>query len=931
MIQLRIRTEYSFGETFAPIPRIIERLKAIGCTAAGIVDGSTWGHVKWFKACKDAGIVPLLGVEVVVSDEEGETNRMWFLAKNEDGLKELYRLTSKSYNQTIPTRRGSLPRLYRSDVLGMSANIFRFAGEVTSGEFLVKAKAYIDMNPSSRVLNLKKEALLRQHRGLKMVSTSDNAFAFEEDKEIFELISRGGLKPTPQYILPQLDAGAVATRIAKECAALTLPKAPMIRATGDLEALCRRGIKFRKLKWTKEYEERLQHELRLIKEKDFESYFLVVADMVHFAKQHMLVGPSRGSAAGSLVCYLARITEIDPLPPQLFFERFIDVSRSDLPDIDLDFPDNKRHLVFEYMSEKYGADNAAKIGTVSLYKPKSALIAVCKSLGIPPQATASVKVAMIERAVADERASHCLEDTLKTTEPGRQFLAAYPAAAKAALVEGHASHTGVHAAGLLVCNDSITNYATVDANGIAHVEKGAAESLGLLKIDVLGLTTLKVLEDSGIDIDWYNLKFDDKKTFDSVFNRGRLCGIFQFEGTALRDISRRVKFKTLREIDAVTALARPGPFAGGVTEEYLNRMDGKKYDPIHPRVEKHMSETYGLPVYQEQTLAILRDLGQFNWAETSAARKGISKRLGKEYFDTLWERFKEGATKQGISEESARKTWEMISVMGAWQMNKAHTYSYAVVSYWTAYLKAHHPLEFAASNLRATDNEEKAIAMLREMVNEGVKYLPFDLKLSQENWSVQKGKLIGGFLALKGFGEVKAQKFKALRDAGKLDKKQLAEIEKAGNIFTDIFPMRTRYGDWFKNPAAHGLADKPINIGDLDGTQDGSYLFIGELDRKNARNANEETEINKRRAKGKSGGAEIETSDLEYLDLRFKDDTGMVGTRIGRWDYVRMGVEVLENVPEGAHMLVRARFKRGIRFGFIQKLKRIDNEEEATK
>jgi DNA polymerase III alpha subunit len=926
MVQLRIRTEYSFGETFAPIPRVIERLKALGCTAAGIVDGSTWGHVKWHKACVAAGIAPLLGVEVVVSDE-AETPRMWFLAKNTEGLKEMYRFTSKSHHQKVATQRGSLPRLYRSDVLAMSPNIIKFAGDVTDGEFLKKAKAYVDLNPASRILNMKKENIAKAMK-LKLVSTSDNAFAFEEDKEIFELIANG-MKPTPQYILPKLEHAEVAKKIARECEGLALPKAPMIVAKGDLEKLCRDGIKERKLKWTPEYEARLQHELKLIKAKNFESYFIVVADMVRYAKQHMLVGPSRGSAAGSIVCYLSRITEVDPIPPKLFFERFIDISRSDLPDIDLDFPDDKRHLVFSYMVEKYGADNVAKIGTVALFKPKSALIEVCKSLGIPPTATASVKIAMIERASHDERASHCLGDTFTGTEPGRQFIAAYPQAMKAAMVEGHASHTGVHAAGLLVCNVPIIDFATVDANGIAHIEKGAAESLGLLKIDVLGLRTLGILEDSGVKIDWYNLTFDDPKTFSSVFNRGRFCGIFQFEGAALRDISRRVKFKTLREIDAVTALARPGPFAGGVTEEYLNRADGKKYDSIHPSVTKHMEDTYGLPVYQEQTIAILREIGQFSWDDTGEARKAISKRYGKEYFDKLWVKFVAGATKQGFSESEAQKIWDMISVMGAWQMNKAHTHSYAVISYWTAYLKAHHPLEFAAANLRSAKDEESAIQLLREMHKEGVKYIPFDLKLSQENWAVQKGKLVGGFLSLKGFGEVKAKKYRELRDAGKLSPKQIEELKNAPNVFADIFPMKTRYGEYFTNPGKFGLADKPILIGDLDGTQEGSYLILGELERKNARNANEETEIQKRRAKGKIGQAAIETEDLEYLDLRIKDDTGMVGTRIGRWDYQRMGVEILEKVPEGAVLLVRARFKKGIRFGFIQKLKRIDEKETA--
>lgn len=587
-----------------------------------------------------------------------------------------------------------------------------------------------------------------------------------------------------------------------------------------------------------------------------------------------------------------------------------------LPDVDLDFPDDKRAMVFEYMAEKYGTGNTAKIGTISQFRPKSALIAVCKALGIPPQATAGVKVAMIERSSADSRANNCLEDTFSTTDPGRALISQYPQVAAAALIEGHASHTGVHAAGLLVCNDSIMNYCTVDAGGIAHVEKGAAETLGLLKIDVLGLRTLGILEDSGVPIDWYNLPFDNPATYD-VFNQGRLCGIFQFEGNALRAISRDTTFESLREIDAVTALARPGPFGGGVTEEYVRRAGGKKYEAIHPLVEKIMADTYGLPVYQEQTLAIVREIGKFDWKETSTIRKAMSKRMGKEFFDTYWEKFKAGAASQGIAEKEARTIWELINSMGAWQMNKAHTYSYAVISYWTAYLKANHPLEFAAANLRSAKDEDSAVELLREMVKEGITYKPFDLELSEETWTAKDGVLVGGFLALKGFGDVKAAKFVRLRNDGKLTPKQLEEIAKADNFFKDIFPMRTKYGDLYTNPGEHGIDGGLTMIEELDGSQEGSYALIGEIVYKNARNANEEVNVKKRNGKK-------ETGPLEFLDLRLRDDTGTVGVRIGRFDFQRMGKEVLEKVPIGAHIMVRARFPPGIRFGFIQKWRRMD-------
>lgn len=916
MIQLKIRTEFSFGQSFAPIKRVIQRLKEQGCTAAGIVDSAgTWGHVAWFKACKEAGIQPLLGIELVVDDEDAP-HRMWFLAKNRHGLSELYRAATKAHQQPISTKAGRIPRLYRLDVEGMSEDIIKFAGDIVDGEWLASIGAVIDLNPSSRILNTRKRNIAAQFN-LRGVETSDNAYAYPEDRQAFEFASRAGVKSTPQHII-DLAPNADAEAIAAECAELELPKAPMIHFPGDLEAICREGIKFRKMNWTPEYEQRLQYELDLIRQKDFESYFLVVADMVHYAKKHMLVGPSRGSAAGSLVCYTSRITEIDPIPPKLYFERFIDVSRTDLPDIDLDFPDNKRQMVFDYMAEKYGVDCVAHIGTVSSFKPKSALIQVCKALNIPPSATAAVKVAMIERSSADSRANNCLEDTFNQTEPGREFIRMYPQAVAATLLEGHASHTGVHAAGLLVCNDAIQNYCTVTHEGTAQLDKVDAEYLGLLKIDVLGLRTLSILEDSGQDIPWYDLPFDDQATLD-VFNQGKLCGIFQFEGTALRAISTEMDFKGISDIDAVTALARPGPFGGGVTQKYLERRKGEAYKSIHPLVESHMAETYGLPVYQEQTLAIVREIGRFDWKETSTIRKAMSKVMGKEFFDSYWAKFRDGAMSQGIGEKEARDTWDMINAMGAWQMNKAHTYSYAVISYWTAYLKAHFPLEFAAANLRNAKDEDSAIELLREMVREGVEYVPFDLEKSQLNWSVQDGKLYGGFVALKGIGESKAAKLIEARNAGKLTIKQIETISKAENTFAELFPMHAKYGGIYENPRANGIVSPVVDIVELvEGMPHGcERVFIAELMHKGARNINEEMLIKKRNGK-------VEQAPFDFVDVRLRDDTGMIGGRINRFDFQRIGKELLESIPIGAHLLIRAKFFNGIRYAFISKWRRLD-------
>lgn len=910
MIQLRIRTEGTFSQTFAPIDKVIAHLKEIGCTAAGIVDqGSTWYHVKWFKRCKEAGIKPLLGVELVVTDEEDQSPRMWFLAKNLEGLQELYRYTSKTFQQPVPGKRGSIPALRRADVLNMSDNIIKFAGDIVDQAFLQAAGAFADISPASRVLAAKKRSL-----GLPIVGVSDNYYVKPEDSNTFEFAG-GSKKPSPQYILPELEGQDIARQIADNITLDALPKAPMISAEGNLEQLCRDGIKFRKMEdiWTDVYEQRLKYELGLIREKNFDAYFIIVSDMVRYAKQHMLVGPSRGSSAGSLVCYLTRITEVDPIPPKLFFERFIDVSRADLPDIDLDFPDNKRHMVFEYMAGKYGVENTAHIGTISVFKPKSALIQVCKKLNIPPAATAAVKVAMIERGIADSRANNCLEDTLKTTDPGRKLVEMYPQVLIASELEGHASHTGVHAAGLLVCNDKITNYCTVDANGIAHIEKGAAEELGLLKIDVLGLRTLGVLEDSGVPIDWYNLKFDDTETY-KVFNEGRYSGIFQFEGSALRSIGGQLNFTSMVQIDAVTALARPGPFGGGVTEKYINRSRGEKYASMHPLVEAQMAETYGLPVYQEQTMAIVKEIGKFDWKETSFIRKAISKRLGKEHFDKLIKKFIAGASENGLSEEQALEIWDLINSMGAWQMNKAHTYSYAVISYWTAYLKAHHPMEFAAANLRNAKDEDSAVGLLREMVKEGLRYVAFDIDKSEEHWSVKDNVLYGGFMNLHGFGEAKSKKFVEARNADQLTAKMREDIANAKNIFADLFPFRTKYGHLYDDPAGNGLGGKLSRIEEFDGSQTGSHLLLGEIIYRNLRDINEDVNVKKR-------GGKVEQGQPIFLDMRVRDDTGEMLVRITRFDYKRMGEHIFNNVSTGAHILLRVKMCHGIKFGIVQKYK----------
>ena len=274
----------------------------------------------------------------------------------------------------------------------------------------------------------------------------------------------------------------------------------------------------------------------------------------------------------------------------------MDKTRNDLPDIDLDFVDSKREMVFEYLRTKYGAANVARIGTVSTYQPKSALIAVAKRLNVPPWETAAVKDSIVERSSGDARANFALLDTLQGTEPGRKLLEKFPAMKLAADLEAHASHAGVHAAGAIVCNEAIENFCTVTADGIAQLDKKDAEKVNLLKIDVLGLRTLGVIEDSGIVVDWYGMTFDDPAAF-KVLNDQRYAGIFQFEGQALQSVASQMTVESIDDIGHITALARPGPMASGGSTAYLLRRSGKeKFHVPHPALDKDVSGTCGVVI-----------------------------------------------------------------------------------------------------------------------------------------------------------------------------------------------------------------------------------------------------------------------------------------------------------------------------------------------
>ena len=449
MINLRLHTEYHFNYSdrgYGRLARVVARVKDLGQTAAAITDSTSFGHVKWMAECKRAGIKPLLGAEIRVPTDDDAVAVVTLLARNNKGLREMYGLSSLAASDNITV----------DDLIKSSKDVIKLTGTLSGPKVKKLKAAYADVSPSMpRALIEEKLA-----GGLEIVATSENRYPLVSDRQAFNLF--GGSREThPQHIFSEAEARVylpglperaytISEEIAEGCN-VSLPVAVNMTVKGDLEAICRANIRARLGRWTKGYEARLKLELKLIAEKKFESYFLIISDMVRWAKKHMIVGPARGSAAGSLVCYLAYITDVDPIVHGLMFERFIDVTRTDLPDIDLDFPDTKRQLVIDYLQSKYGADNVVHVGTVLTLQPKSIIRMVSKQLGIKMWEFQQLLDVMVERASGDSRGELCLLDTLEGMEAGRTALARFPQLREATSFEGHAQTSGTHAAGIVVC------------------------------------------------------------------------------------------------------------------------------------------------------------------------------------------------------------------------------------------------------------------------------------------------------------------------------------------------------------------------------------------------------------------------------------------------------------------------------------------------
>jgi len=655
----------------------------------------------------------------------------------------------------------------------------------------------------------KMQEVLHKGRRSNSISVADQAWEYdtlltypESDQEIQDDLIATGLS-----VSESLCAIRNTTLLAEACN-VTLPKARPLRFPVPDNVNAQRLINKRimqgwRLRITQrpeiaaqweDYKARIVEEYKVIKAKGFIDYFLVVADLVQWSKENgIVVGPARGSAAASLVCYLLGITEIDPMHPafnRMVFERFIDPTRSDFPDIDLDFNDELRYKVADRAREVYGKENVANVGNHIGYRGRNSLDGVARAWGLPLSTFKAIKERISDRTETDDRRNDTISDVLESyaTDPEISTLVETYSdqLAQAVALEGNQHSMGIHAGGFVIASDPIPEvcaiYTKEKGTGrnkeIAQVipyEKRDAEYLGMLKMDFLGLSAMgmidKCLHSSGMLLeDLYSLfyfHYGHVKNSEVLkrFLNDDVAGIFQYEGATTRGLMRRLGPATFDHIAAVGALSRPGPYYGGQADAYIAVKNGAmELEKIHPHFDQHVEWTYGTIVYQEQIMWILRDVAGFDIPKVLRVRKIIGKKLGEHQFALLWEDFKTGcANKSGLSEDRAMSIWSAITTAAGYAFNIAHAYSYALIAWWQMWFKIHEPAIFYAATLAKNgdgkDQLPRRVSLLQDAIRHEIKIEPIHPVYSSRNWTPASGHSIRpGFQQIDGIGDATADR-----------------------------------------------------------------------------------------------------------------------------------------------------------------------------
>ncbi|MBO8163691.1 MAG: DNA polymerase III subunit alpha [Brevibacillus sp.] len=820
-VHLHVHTEYSLLDGAARIEQLVARAKELGMPALAITDhANLYGAIPFYKACRSVGIKPIIGMEAYLAEgsltERPARNapapfHLVLLAENMTGYRNLIKLSSIAHTKglhLLPRLNKEVLQRHAEGLIALSAcregEVTRLlaAGEVDAARQAARwyervfgpGRFYLELQDHGteweRRLN---QRLLRLHQetGIPLIATNNVHYVQKSDarwQDVLLAIKEGkaineedrSRYETDEYYL---KSGAEMARLfayAPEALHNTLavaerctlelqfgqPILPQFAVpegtTADeyLRALCEQGCRERYGELTAEVRERLEHELSIITRTGFTDYFLIVWDFMRYAHENGIpTGPGRGSAAGSLVAYALKITNVDPLKHHLLFERFLNPERISMPDIDIDFSVERRDEVIRYVAEKYGYDRVAQIVTFGTMAARAAVRDVGRVLGL--------SLGLVDRVARMIPATPGMTiDKALALNPGLSALMAENKQVAQLIevakgLEGLPRHTSTHAAGVVISREPLTEYVPLQegAEGLALTQypMDVLEEIGLLKMDFLGLRNLTIIQETltmlkkrGIEVDLDRLPPADEKTF-RMLGRGETTGIFQLESSGMRSVLRELKPESIDDIIAVLALYRPGPME--IIPQYIQAKHGKKkVTYAHPDLEPILKETHGFILYQEQIMQISSRMAGFTLGEADILRRAVGKKK-RELLAEQRAKFVAGSVRQGYDEQLANRIYDLIVRFADYGFNKAHSVAYAVIAYQMAYLKANYPLMFMAALLSMSIGSQTRIAeYVEEARRLGLAVKPPDINESEALFTVQENAIRFGLAAVKNVG-----------------------------------------------------------------------------------------------------------------------------------------------------------------------------------
>ena len=826
-LHLHNHSEYSLLDGALRIKDLVSTAVDMGMSAVALTDhGNLFGAIPFFREAKAAGIKPIVGMEAYVARGghtektalrgQAKNEHLVLLVKNETGYRNLLELSSIAYTEGFYYKpridlellekyaegligltaclQGSIPRLLRDGRRDEAAVLARrLASIFAPGDFYIELQNH---GIPEEIELIPKLVKLARELDIPIVATNDCHFCMAEDHEAHDVLlclqtgkdlddPARGMRSHPETYFKSPEemhrlfadypeALSNTLEIAAKCEfeltdrGTQLPIFPIPEPFESPEEYLRHLVDEylpkRLHEVTAEARERIRYELDVINKMNFAGYFLIVWDIVHAAKEMGIpVGPGRGSAAGSLVCYTLGITNINPLEHGLLFERFLNPERISMPDIDIDFCDEKRQEVIDHVVEKYGKENVCQIITFGRMAARAVIRDVGRVLKIPygdvdkfakmiPSAPGTTLTKALE-SVSEMRERYDSDPQIKRLVDLSLRL------------EGLARHASTHAAGVVITPTRLVEhvplYRSTKGEVTTQYEMNILESIGLLKVDILGLKTLShiektqalIKEHEGIEIDVDNIPIDDPETFE-LLSKGRTVALFQLESSGMRDLLRRIEPTVFGDIIAINALYRPGPLGSGMVTDFVERKHGRKkikYD--HELLEPILKETYGVILYQEQVMRIASDMAGFTLGQADILRRAMGKKKVKE-MKKQRQAFIEGAVDRGIPEKAAKKVFKLMEHFAGYGFNKSHSAAYAMVSMQTAYLKTHHMAAFMAAAMTSDMGDtNRLIVLLDECRTLGLLVDPPDINSGGTGFGLAGGAITYGLAAIKNVGE----------------------------------------------------------------------------------------------------------------------------------------------------------------------------------